>query len=102
MQIVAARRRLASAETIQSDRRIAPTCLDLHMDALAECRSDLGLARERLVGELREHALVIGEVTLTSGQRAEYYVDAKRAVLRPSGFAALAALLAAQLDEWDA
>lgn len=72
------------------------------MDALAECRSDLGLARERLVNELREHALVIGEVTLTSGARAQYYVDAKRAILRPSGFAALAALLAAQLDEWDA
>ena len=55
------------------------------MDALAECRSDLRLARERLIAELREHALVIGDVTLTSG-----------------AFAALAALLAAQLGEWDA
>ena len=38
-------------------------------------------ARERLVAELREHALVIGEVTLTSGRTAQYYVDAKRAIL---------------------
>jgi orotate phosphoribosyltransferase len=64
--------------------------------------SDVPAARERLVAELREHALVIGEVTLTSGATAQYYVDAKRAILRPEGFAALAALLAAQLAEWEA
>src|SRR5918998_1075925 len=46
-------------------------------------------ARRTLVEELREHALVIGEVTLTSGRTAQYYVDAKRAILRPAGFAAL-------------
>ena len=44
-------------------------------------------ARSRLVDELRRHALVIGEVTLTSGATAQYYVDAKRAILRPAGFA---------------
>ena len=43
--------------------------------------------RETLVAELRRHALVIGEVTLTSGATAQYYVDAKRAILRPAGFA---------------
>ena len=53
-------------------------------------------ARERLVAELRAHALVIGEVTLTSGQRAGYYVDAKRAILRPAGFRALGELVAAE------
>ena len=53
-------------------------------------------ARERLIAELREHALVIGEVTLTSGATAQYYVDAKRAILRPAGFAALAELVAEQ------
>ena len=63
---------------------------------------DLPGARARLVGELREHALVIGQVTLTSGATAQYYVDAKRAILRPRGFAALAALLAAQVREWRA
>ncbi len=46
-------------------------------------------SRERLIEELRPHALVIGEVTLTSGAAAQYYVDAKRAILRPAGFAAL-------------
>jgi len=71
-------------------------------DILDEYTSDLAGARERLVGELREHALVIGEVTLTSGARALYYVDAKRAILRPPGFAALAALLAAQVSKWGA
>jgi orotate phosphoribosyltransferase len=53
-------------------------------------------ARERLVAELREHALVIGEVTLTSGRKAQYYVDAKRAILRPAGFLALGELVAEQ------
>jgi orotate phosphoribosyltransferase len=53
-------------------------------------------ARQRLIAELREHALVIGEVTLTSGQVAQYLVDAKRAILLPAGFAALAELVAEQ------
>jgi orotate phosphoribosyltransferase len=52
-------------------------------------------AHDRLVAQLREHALVIGEVTLTSGAVAQYYVDAKRAILRPAGFTALAELVAA-------
>ncbi|MDQ3434198.1 MAG: orotate phosphoribosyltransferase [Actinomycetota bacterium] len=49
-----------------------------------------------LAGELRTHALVIGRVTLSSGREADYYVDAKRAILRPAGFAALGALVAAE------
>jgi orotate phosphoribosyltransferase len=61
--------------------------------------SDLAAAHRRLVAELRAHALVIGEVTLTSGATAEYYVDAKRAILLPDAFAALAALLAAKARE---
>src|SRR4051812_19460117 len=51
-------------------------------------------ARERLVNALREHALVIGEVTLTSGATAQYYVDAKRAILLRDGFIALGELVA--------
>jgi orotate phosphoribosyltransferase len=54
--------------------------------------------RERLVAELRAHALVIGEVILTSGRKAEYYVDAKRAILRPDGFRALGELVAAEAE----
>src|ERR1041385_628565 len=53
-------------------------------------------ARERLVGALREHALVIGEVTLTSGRKAQYYVDAKRAILTPVAFSALGELVSEQ------
>ncbi len=59
-------------------------------------------ARDRLIAELREHALVLGEVTLTSGRTAQYYVDAKRAILRPAGFAALAELVAAYARQWEA
>jgi orotate phosphoribosyltransferase len=51
-------------------------------------------ATDRLVGALRDHALVMGEVTLTSGATAQYYVDAKRAILRLDGFAALSELVA--------
>ncbi|HEV2723023.1 MAG TPA: orotate phosphoribosyltransferase [Thermoleophilaceae bacterium] len=54
-------------------------------------------ARERLSRELREHALVVGRVTLSSGLEADYYVDAKRAILRPAGFRALSELLAAEV-----
>jgi orotate phosphoribosyltransferase len=59
-------------------------------------------ARERLISELRAHALVLGEVVLTSGRTAHYLVDAKRAILRPPGFRALAELVAAQARAWQA
>jgi orotate phosphoribosyltransferase len=59
-------------------------------------------ARQRLIDELHTHALVVGEVVLTSGQVAQYYVDAKRAILRPRGFAALAELVAGYAREWGA
>jgi orotate phosphoribosyltransferase len=56
--------------------------------------SNLDTSRATLLAELREHALVIGEVTLSSGQQASYYVDARRALLRPPGFRAVGELLA--------
>jgi orotate phosphoribosyltransferase len=59
-------------------------------------------ARETLIEELRRHALVIGDVTLTSGAIAQYYVDAKRAILRPAGFRALAELVADYARRWEA
>jgi orotate phosphoribosyltransferase len=64
--------------------------------------SSVATARERLLSELREHALVIGEVLLTSGAIAQYLVDAKRAILRRPGFEALSELVAAQARAWDA
>jgi orotate phosphoribosyltransferase len=59
-------------------------------------------ARETLIEELRRHALIVGEITLTSGRTAQYYVDAKRAILRPAGFTALAELVAGYARQWEA
>ena len=57
--------------------------------------ADLAAAKETLLAELREHSLILGEVTLSSGARAQYYVDARRALLRPAGFLAAGELIAA-------
>lgn len=61
--------------------------------------ADLDAARRTLLSELREHSLVIGEVTLSSGATAQYYVDARRALLRPSGFRAAGELIASAAVE---
>jgi orotate phosphoribosyltransferase len=60
---------------------------------------DLDAAKQTLLAELREHSLVIGEVTLSSGAVAQYYVDARRALLRPAGFLAAGELIAAAAVE---
>jgi orotate phosphoribosyltransferase len=59
-------------------------------------------AKQTLLEELRRHALILGEVTLTSGATAQYYVDAKRAILRPAGFRALGDLVAGYARRWEA
>lgn len=59
-------------------------------------------ATSTLIDELRTHALIVGEVTLTSGATASYYVDAKRAILKPRGFAALGEIVAEQATAWNA
>lgn len=61
--------------------------------------ADLVAAKRTLLVELREHSLVIGEVTLASGATAQYYVDARRALLRPAGFRAAGELIAAAAVE---
>jgi orotate phosphoribosyltransferase len=60
---------------------------------------DLDAAKETLLAELREHSLILGEVTLSSGATAQYYVDARRALLRPRGFLAAGELIAAAAGE---
>jgi len=60
---------------------------------------DLDAAKRTLLAELREHSLAIGEVTLSSGATAQYYVDARRALLRPVGFLAAGELIAAAAAE---
>ena len=59
-------------------------------------------AEATLIAELREHALVLGEVTLSSGATASYYVDAKRAILRQPGFRAVAELVAREANTREA
>jgi orotate phosphoribosyltransferase len=59
-------------------------------------------ARTTLIEELRDHALVIGEVVLTSGATAQYLIDCKRAILLRRGFDALARLVADQAADWGA
>ena len=61
--------------------------------------TDLAAAKLTLLAELREHSLVIGDVTLASGATAQYYVDARRALLRPAGFRAAGELIAAAAVE---
>jgi orotate phosphoribosyltransferase len=61
--------------------------------------ADLDAAKRTLLAELREHSLVIGEVTLSSGAKAQYYVDARRALLRPAGFRAAGELIATMAVE---
>jgi orotate phosphoribosyltransferase len=61
--------------------------------------ADLDAAKGNLLAELREHSLVLGEVTLSSGATAQYYVDARRALLRPAGFLAAGELIAAAAIE---
>ena len=60
---------------------------------------DLDATRKLLLAELQEHSLVIGEVTLSSGAVAQYYVDARRTLLRPRGFHAAGELIAAAAVE---
>lgn len=50
--------------------------------------------QDRLVALLRERALVVGDVTLSSGVEAKYYVDAKRATLTREGFDLVGQLVA--------
>jgi orotate phosphoribosyltransferase len=61
--------------------------------------ADLDAAKQTLLTELQEHSLVLGEVTLASGAVAQYYVDARRTLMRPRGFQAAGELIAAVAHE---
>lgn len=63
---------------------------------------NLEVAKSELIASLKSNALVMGDVTLTSGATATYYVDAKRSILTQTGFAALAQLVAAKAVELNA
>src|SRR3954449_10726166 len=57
--------------------------------------ADLATAKQTLLDELKEHSLILGEVTLSSGATAQYYVDARRTLMRPAGLLAAGELIAA-------
>jgi orotate phosphoribosyltransferase len=61
--------------------------------------TDLAAAKATLLAELKEHSLILGEVTLASGTTAQYYVDARRTLMRPAGFMAVGELIAAMAHE---
>ena len=58
-----------------------------------QSRADLAV----LVELLQTIALVKGEVTLSSGAKAQYLVDAKRVVMRPDGFRVIGNLVSEQI-----
>jgi orotate phosphoribosyltransferase len=64
--------------------------------------SEYERTRQVLLAELQQHALIKERVQLSSGQMADYLVDAKRAILQPSGFAALKAQVAHYVEEMGA
>lgn len=58
--------------------------------------TDLEPARRELVLLLREHSLILGERTLSSGATTSYYIDARRTVMRPDGQRVAGTLIAAR------
>jgi orotate phosphoribosyltransferase len=56
------------------------------------------VTRDRLIDLLRDHSLIQGEVTLSSGATASYYVDVRRTVMRPAGMTAIGKLIAHRAD----
>jgi len=61
--------------------------------------TNLDAAKATLLAELKEHSLILGEVTLASGATAQYYVDARRTLMRPAGFRAAGELIASFAHE---
>jgi orotate phosphoribosyltransferase len=72
------------------------------MVALLNPTSQVEAYREELITLLRDVALVKGDVTLSSGAKAGYLVDAKRVVLRADGFQLVGKLVAAEAQEMGA
>ncbi|MBK5110634.1 MAG: orotate phosphoribosyltransferase [Thermoleophilia bacterium] len=61
--------------------------------------SDSEAVRARLIELLKEHSLVLGGVTLSSGAEASYYIDARRTVMRPEGLKTAGILIAGRAKE---
>lgn len=61
--------------------------------------SDSEAIRAELIELLKRHSLVLGEVTLSGGAKASYYIDARRTVMRPDGLKCAGALIAGHAKE---
>ena len=61
---------------------------------------DAGLKAE-LAELIRELAVVHGEVTLSSGQKADYYIDVRRATLHAKASRLIGRLLRDATSDWD-
>jgi orotate phosphoribosyltransferase len=57
--------------------------------------------RDRLLLLIREHAVVHGRVTLSSGQQADSYVDLRRITLHHEAAPLVGSVLLATTDGWD-
>lgn len=87
---------MSSVESTATERRAAVPLVD-RPELPEELRTgELQQARLELARGLAEHALIIGDVVLSSGQTAAYYVDAKRTILRQPWFGILGQLVAAE------
>lgn len=88
---------MSNAIDQERDARVAAVPLVGRSDLPAELTAGrLEEARLDFARGLAAHALVIGDVVLSSGRTASYYVDAKRAILRQPWFGALGELVAAE------
>jgi orotate phosphoribosyltransferase len=54
--------------------------------------------RERLITLLRQNALRLGRIRLSSGKESDFYLDCKQVSLDPEGLAILGRLLLAEID----
>ena len=58
-------------------------------------------ARQRLAALVRELAVVLGKVTLSSGKEADYYVDLRRATLHHEASPLIGRLMRELTADWD-
>ena len=58
-------------------------------------------ARETLAALIRDHAVVHGKVTLSSGREADYYIDLRRVTLHHEAAPLIGVLLREMTADWD-
>lgn len=64
--------------------------------------SDQEKLREELRGLLLERSFKLGDFTLSSGKKSDYYVDCRTTTLHPRGSRLIAALMLPIIRQWEA